>query len=157
VTQRLALLAIDAGREERTLPKASGGDAMRALREELVRLSEDVHALSHQLHPTILEDLGLSEAVKSECKRFSKTGSTRVEDDTQEVPQALPSDVALCLFRIAQEALRNVARHAHARQARVSLHRLNGGIQLVARRSAKSGFGAGKAMSGPMIRFVNLA
>src|SRR5215469_12146733 len=62
ISQRLALLAINAGREERALPKGGGGEAMRAMREDLVRLSEDVHTLSHQLHPSILEDLGLSEA-----------------------------------------------------------------------------------------------
>src|SRR5215469_3384938 len=60
VSQRLALLAINAGREERALPKGGGSEAMRAIREDLVRLSEDVHTLSHQLHPSILEDLGLS-------------------------------------------------------------------------------------------------
>jgi signal transduction histidine kinase len=53
VSQRLALLAINAGREERALPKGGGGEAMRAMREDLVRLSEDVHTLSHQLHPSI--------------------------------------------------------------------------------------------------------
>jgi len=131
VTQRLAVLAIDAGREERRLPKASGGQAMGALREGLVRLSEDVHALSHQLHPSILEDLGLSEALKSECKRFSDLGPIRVELEASEIPEPLPRDESLCLFRIAQEALRNVARHARASEAKVSLRRLDGGIQLV--------------------------
>jgi len=131
VTQRLALLAIDAGRAEGALAKAAGGEAMRAMREGLVRLSEDVHALSYQLHPSILEDLGLSEALKSECKRFAELGSTRVKLQTDGVPESLPQDVALCLFRVAQEALRNIARHAHASQANVSLERLNGGLQLV--------------------------
>src|SRR5215831_16587345 len=54
VTQRLALLAIDAGREERA--GSAGGVAMRTMREGLVRLSQDVHALSYRLHPSILED-----------------------------------------------------------------------------------------------------
>jgi signal transduction histidine kinase len=131
VTQRLALLAIDAGRAEHALAKAAGGEAMRAMREGLVQLSEDVHALSYQLHPSILEDLGLNEALKSECKRFSELGWTRVKLETDGVPESLPEDVGLCLFRVAQEALRNIARHAHASQANVSLERLNGGIQLV--------------------------
>ena len=74
VTQRLALLAIDAGRGEHILPSAAGGKAMRAMREGLIRLSEDVHALSYRLHPTILEDLGLIEALKTECERFGRGG-----------------------------------------------------------------------------------
>jgi len=152
VTQRLALLAIDAGREERTLPEAAGGEAMRAIREGLVQLSEDVHGLSHRLHPAILEDLGLSEALKSECKHFSETASTRVEVDTQGV---LPGEVALCLFRITQEALRNVARHAHARQARVSLHRLNGGIHLVVEDDG-IGFDAARMQNGPHLGHASM-
>ena len=117
VTQRLAVLAIDAGREERKSP----GSPMRAMREGLVRLSEDVHALSYRLHPSILEDLGLTAALKSECERFSQTCSTRLETSVQDLPETLPHDVALCLFRIAQEGLRNIARHAGASQAEIAL------------------------------------
>lgn len=129
VTQRLALLAIDAGREERT-SSGPGGTAMRRMREGLVRLSEDVHALSYRLHPSILEDLGLIEALKSECERFSRACSIRLEATAKDIPEKLPRDMALCLFRIAQEGLRNTARHAGARQAEVRLRRLNGGLQL---------------------------
>ena len=133
MTQRLALLAIDAGREERNLPGSVAGAGMRAMREGLVRLSEDVHALSYRLHPSILEDLGLIEALNSECERFSQTCSLRLEVNADEIPEKLPRDVALCLFRIAQEGLRNVARHAKASQAEVCLRRLDGGLQLVVR------------------------
>src|SRR6516165_6338929 len=79
VTQRLALLAIDAGRGERNLPSAAGGTAMRAMRESLIRLSEDVHALAYRLHPSILEDLGLIEALKTECERFGRVASIPVD------------------------------------------------------------------------------
>jgi signal transduction histidine kinase len=130
VTQRLALLAIDAGREERRLSGSGGSTTMRTMREGLVRLSEDVHALSYRLHPSILEDLGLIEALKSECERFSRTCSIRLEANAQDIPEKLPHDVALCLFRIAQEGLRNMARHAGASRAEVRLRRLNGGLQL---------------------------
>ncbi len=127
ITQRLAVLAIDAGREERKSPP---GSPMRTMREGLVRLSEDVHALSYRLHPSILEDLGLTAALKSECERFSQTCSTRLETSVPDLPETLPRDVALCLFRIAQEGLRNIARHAGASQAEVRLQRLDGGLQL---------------------------
>ena len=102
---------------------------MRSMREGLVRLSEDVHALSYRLHPSILEDLGLIEALKAECERFSQC-PVRLEVNTRDIPDALPQDVALCLFRIAQEGLRNVARHAGARQIEISLRRLGGGLEL---------------------------
>ncbi len=70
VTQRLALLAIDAGQKEKGLGDTIAGQAMRSIRHDLVQLSEDVHALSYALHPAILEDLGLIEGLKAECARF---------------------------------------------------------------------------------------
>jgi signal transduction histidine kinase len=101
---------------------------MAPVREELVRLSEDVHALSYRLHPTILKDLGLVEALKSECARFSQC---RLEVNAEDIPERLPEEVALCLYRIAQEGLRNIARHAGASRTQVALRRLDGGLQLV--------------------------
>jgi signal transduction histidine kinase len=132
VTQRLALLAIEAGREERKLPIA-GESPMRSMREGLVRLSEDVHALSYRLHPSVLEDLGLVEALKSECERFSHSCPTHVKLDAPDLPQNPKRDVALCLFRIAQEALRNIARHAGAARAEVSLRRRDASLELTVR------------------------
>jgi signal transduction histidine kinase len=145
VTQRLAALAIDAGRAERN-SGPTGGAAMRSMREGLVRLSEDVHALSFRLHPSILEDLGLIEALKAECERFSQC-PVRLEVNTRDIPDALPQDVALCLFRIAQEGLRNVARHAGARQIEVSLRRLGRGLELAVKDDG-AGFDAGQRRAG---------
>lgn len=130
VTQRLALLAIDAGREERN---ASDGNAgiMRSMREGLIRLSEDVHSLSYRLHPSLLEDLGLFAALQSECERFSRICPTYLNADPRDLPDGMSKDVALCLFRVAQEALRNAGRHAQATRADVRLERLDGGLELV--------------------------
>jgi signal transduction histidine kinase len=130
VTQRLASLAIDAGREERKRPDHATGSRMRTMREGLVRLSEDVHALSYRLHPSILEDLGLADALRSECERFSQVCAVQLEMTLQDIPEKLPNDVALCLFRIAQESLRNIARHAGAGRAEMCVRRLDGGLQL---------------------------
>ena len=155
VTQRLALLAIDAGREERNLPDLAGGTAMRTMREGLVRLSEDVHALSYRLHSSILEDLGLIEALKAECERFSNICSIRLEANSGEFSGKLPHDVALCLFRIAQEALRNIARHAGASQAEVSLRHVDGGLQLVVKDDG-AGFDRGRDRSGTSLGHASM-
>jgi signal transduction histidine kinase/ABC-type uncharacterized transport system substrate-binding protein len=121
VTQRLALLAIDAGRKEKGLDDPVAGQAMRSIRHDLIQLSEDVHALSYALHPAILEDLGLIEALKAECARFGAVEgiptSFRAADDVDEPARAL----SLCLYRVAQEALRNVARHSSATSVEVVL------------------------------------
>ena len=99
----------------------------------LVRLSEDVHALSYRLHPSILDDLGLAEALKAECEHVSRREPVRVEVELDQVPDGLPNDVALCIFRVAQEALRNIARHAKASVAIVSLALKDGGLLLAIR------------------------
>jgi len=129
ITQRLARLAIDAARFEPIEPHAHG-DAPWSVHSELVRLSEDVHALSYRLHPSILDDLGLAEALKAECEHVSRREPVQVQVEVQPVPDKLPHDVALCIFRIAQEALRNVARHARASVATVSLALKEGGLLL---------------------------
>jgi signal transduction histidine kinase len=133
VTQRLARLAIDVGMVEGGVLKTSVAVAMRPVREELVRLSEDVHALSYRLHPSVLEDLGLAEALRAEAERFSRQESVAVEATLGESPAVVPQDRALCLFRVAQAALRNVARHASARKVEMSMRSLDGGLELVIR------------------------
>lgn len=130
VTQRLARLAIDAGRAERGDAGASPAETLRAVREDLARLSEDVHALSYRLHPSLLDDLGLAAALKAECERFTRQESIPTEVKLHELPAAIPADRALCLFRVAQSALRNVVRHARARRVEVTLRGLDGGLQL---------------------------
>jgi signal transduction histidine kinase len=89
-----------------------------------------VHALSYRLHPSILDDLGLAEALKAECEHVSRREPMRVEVKLHQIPEALPSDVALCIFRVVQEALRNIARHAKASVAIVSLALKDGGLLL---------------------------
>jgi signal transduction histidine kinase len=133
VTQRLALLAIDAA-QVGCLPSAPAvSERMDGIREGLVRLSEDIHDLSYQLHPSILEDLGLAAALKAECERFTRQESIPVDLKIGEIPESPSGETALCLFRVTQEALRNVRRHAKARTVEVSLLSLDGGLQLALR------------------------
>jgi PAS domain S-box-containing protein len=136
VTQRLAMLAIETGRIERGADKDLLAKTLREIREGLVRLSEDIHALSYRLHPALLEDLGLAEALKAECERFSRQESVPAEVVLRDLPNDISADVALCLFRVTQEALRNAARHAKASRVEVSLgvfplRALNDNLQLV--------------------------
>ena len=89
-----------------------------------------MHALSYALHPAILEDLGLIEALKAECARFGAVEGipTRftTNGDVGDPPQAL----SLCLYRVTQEALRNVARHSAASLVEVELRAVDGGLDL---------------------------
>jgi signal transduction histidine kinase len=130
-SQRLARLAIDAARLEYSaaVPVDGGKPSGSAMRDELTRLSEDAHALAYQLHPSTLEDLGLPEALRTEAERFSRLESVPVSVDLHD-GRAASRETALCLFRVAQEALRNVARHAKAKSVILSCAPSRGGLLL---------------------------
>ncbi len=130
VSQRLAVLAIDVGRAELAAADGEQADAMQAVREGLVSLSEDIHSLAYQLHPSVLEELGLVEALRAECGRRTRGGGLDVSVDLGPPPRALTKESALCLFRVAQEALSNVAHHAGACRATVTLRQIGDGLLL---------------------------
>jgi PAS domain S-box-containing protein len=123
LTQRLAVLAIQAGRMEQEAmsgrqPALSDFDE---LKNQAIRISSDVHNLSRQIHPSILDVLGLEKAIKSECARFSQREGIPVDFTAEHIPAALPKDAALSLYRIIQEGLTNIAKHACAGRTSVSL------------------------------------
>ncbi len=121
-TQRLAVLAIDAARLENQFGEnESALNDLRSMREQMVRLAEDVHALSRQLLPSILSDLGLVEALRSECASFSRREGIQLDYRAVGIPTQVPKEVGLCVYRIAQESLRNIARHAAVNEAFVTL------------------------------------
>ena len=129
VSQRLAVLAIDVGRLEIAAPDDTQAAAMQSVREGLVCLSDDIHSLAYQLHPSVLEELGLGEALRAEGERCARQG-LHVWVHLDELPGALPDGIELCLFRVVQEALSNVLHHAAANFATVRLRRTDGGLYL---------------------------
>jgi len=133
VTQRLAMLAIELGRAEFSAPGGPPAGRLTTVREGLVRLSEDIHALAYRLHPAVLEELGLAEALRTECERRGRHVDIAVTLDLDPVPAAVGTDATLCLYRVAQEALNNVARHARAHAASVVLRQVDGGLLLAVR------------------------
>jgi len=122
-SQRLAMLAIDV---ESLTEKV--GDSSVETKQELLdfyqRISElgaDMHSLSHQLHSSTLESLGLVAGAKVFCEEFAYTEHIQVDFVHENVPRSIPGDVALCLFRIVQEGLRNVKRHSGADKANIRI------------------------------------
>jgi two-component system, NarL family, sensor kinase len=89
-----------------------------------------VHGLSRKLHPAILDDLGLVDALDAECLRLSEHGEPRVVFTSARVPEVIPRDTALCLYRIAQEALYNILKYAKAQEVHVTLMGKEEGIRL---------------------------
>ena len=123
MTQRLAVLAIDAGMLEQELQNIPGPTLERLgqMRESLVKLSDDIHAISRRLHPSIIDDLGLVDAVESECTNFSRRYGIPVNWSADEIHPDIPKDIALSIYRVVQESLRNAARHARATEITVAL------------------------------------
>jgi PAS domain S-box-containing protein len=129
LSQRIAALAIEVGRTERAMEGAHA-ESLRAVRCELASLGDDVHSLAYNLHPSVLEDLGLAAALRAACERFGRSGGGTPQLALAAIPPSLGRDEALCLFRVAQEALSNVTRHACARSVRISLQRSGRGLRL---------------------------
>lgn len=123
LTQRLALLAIEVRRLE--IENQQHGSPictkLESIRKEITKLSKDIHDMSRQIHPAILDDLGLVDAIRSECDVFSDREEIYVEYKTKNIPSSVPRDVAICIYRVTQESLRNIAKHAGTGKAFVSL------------------------------------
>ena len=135
----MALLAIEIDRVAKRPgePETFAG-SMRELRERTAEISTEIRNLSHQLHSSKLEVLGLVEAVRGHCQEIqAQSVNVRFHDDN--VPRSLPHDVELCLFRIVQEALNNVVRHSGAREAEVTL-RANGDVLVLSVADLGRGF-----------------
>jgi len=130
ITQRLAGLAIAAAKLPGSESAPMDSDPRPSIRLELVRLSDDIHDLSYRLHPSVIEDVGLVDALKAECERIARAEFIRVDVQSDRLPQGLPNEVALGIYRIAQEALRNIARHAKANLVQLSLALIDGGLRL---------------------------
>jgi signal transduction histidine kinase len=130
ITQRLVGAAIDAANLPGSDQSPRDIDARRSISNTLMQLSEDVHDLSYHLHPSVLHDLGLVEALRAECERIARSEAVRVDVAADDISPSLPREVALCVYRIAQEALRNVDRHAKASIVQLSLVLKDGGLLL---------------------------
>jgi signal transduction histidine kinase len=87
-------------------------------------------ALSHRLHSSKLEYLGLVTAAKSVCRDLSEQRNVRIEFSHSDVPPAIPKEISLCLFRVLQEALQNAVKHSAERNVTVELHGTQDGIRL---------------------------
>ena len=132
VGQRIASFSIALGTLRRRLPAAPQPvhDELAGLQRETVTLGNDLRSLSHELHPALLEHLGLVDALRRRCEEVSAESGVTVALDVTAELGPVPDEVALCLYRVAQEALRNVVNHAEARSARVELSRQNGRVAM---------------------------
>ena len=132
VNQRLAMLTLDVESLQARAPRAPGVTAERlgVIRDRLVELSDDVHGLAYDLHPSVLDHLGLRAALKSHVADLQRHEPIRIDLHVGANLERLPPDVAACLYRVAQAALRNVVKHAQANRVAVELEPVDGGVRL---------------------------
>jgi signal transduction histidine kinase len=132
LSQKLTLLGIEIGRLALRPPAslAAVADVARELSERTGSIAGDVHRLSHDLHPAKLEIIGLVSALEGLCREVSQQYDVRVEFRHRGMEYRIPSAHALCLFRIAQEALHNVVKHSGASAATVRLIPTRFGVRL---------------------------
>jgi PAS domain S-box-containing protein len=122
-SQRIALLAVNLEGVRQGLVTSEGA-AKRRIEEACQRVAElgsDIQALSHQLHSSKLEYLGLEVAAASFCKEFSMGQNVETRFHSEDIPKEIPAETALCLFRVLQEALQNASKHSGTKQFEVSL------------------------------------
>ncbi len=126
IGQELALLALHAQRIDSGASEAQGTTHhdVHELHKRIKEVAMKVSNLSHQLHSSELEFLGLTVAADRFCRDFSRCYGIDVESVMKDVPQDLDKGVALCFYRIIQESLQNVAKHSNAKSV---LFRLTGG------------------------------
>ena len=123
VAQRLSLLSLELDVLEERLGNVTADcrAQVQSLSTSAKELALDLHRLAHQLHPARLEQLGLAAAIRGFCQELSKAHHVAIDVDIQALPPSLGQDVALCLYRVTQEALQNVVKHSGVGAAAVRL------------------------------------
>jgi two-component system sensor histidine kinase UhpB len=132
LSQQIAAVSIAVGSLKRHIPEEHGGARAQSdqIHQKLVQVSETVRRMSHELHPAILQYSGLAPALQSYCKEFGGLTGVEVSLTIDGKLDTVPSGTALCIYRITQESLRNVARHAQVATAAVEIRHADGLLSL---------------------------
>jgi PAS domain S-box-containing protein len=160
INQQLAMLAF--ALEQLQDNPAEIGSRLQELRKQTTELSNDVQALSHELHSSKLEYLGVVSGIKSWCKEFGERQAMKI-DFKSDVSTVVPLDIGISLFRVLQEALHNALKHSSVKSIEVQLHEESGEIHLTIRdlgkgfdiEAARQGRGLGLTSMQERVRLVN--
>jgi len=157
INQRIALLAVNLERLKQVLPASEHAvsQGLAEIAEQVSDIGSDIQALSHRLHSSRLEYLGIAAAASSFCRELSEKQRVEIDFHSQDLPRNLPQEVALCLFRVLQEALQNAVKHSGSRSFDVSLVGALKTIQLTVRDSG-NGFDLEEAIKGRGIGLTSM-
>ena len=131
-SQRLAAVVLDVAALETATHDLSetGRRSLEEVRRQLEGLSDDVHTLAYKLHPSLLEDVGLEAAVQDHLQQVRKRSGLRISLLARDIPPSLSLDRSTGLFRVLQESLQNILKHAAATEVKVKLIGSSQGIGL---------------------------
>jgi PAS domain S-box-containing protein len=149
ISQRMAMLAVSLGTLSQD-PPASKREVSRRVgevNEQLGNIASDIQALSHRLHSSKLEYLGLVSAARGFCRELSDQQNVEIAFQSQAIPKNLPQEISLSIFRVLQEALQNAVKYSGVRRFEVSLTGALNEIELTVRDSGV-GFDPEKALDG---------
>jgi signal transduction histidine kinase len=104
--------------------------SLQSFQDRVFEISEGIRGISHRLHPSIVDTLGLSASLGALCRDFLDHEGVRVGFHSETLPDDMPAEIASCLYRVTQEALRNISKHARAEKVNVSVGILNRAVQL---------------------------
>ena len=130
LSQRLARASMDASFARTHRGSDTADEVLKNLQPELVSISRDLHDMSYRLHPSLVDDLGLVAALHSEIERVQRRADVTIIPKIYEIREKLSSETALCVYRIAQEALQNALKHAQANTIKIILEQLGDEIML---------------------------
>src|SRR5262249_18506049 len=144
INQRLAMLALELGRLQDNHPEV--GSRVQELRKQTTEISNDVQALSHDLHSSKLEYLGVVAGIKSWCEEFAERQKMEI-DFRNDVSSDLPFEVGVCLFRVLQEAMHNAVKHSGVKHIEVQMTERSDEVHLIITDSGR-GFDVEAALHG---------
>ena len=132
IGQRLSLALVELDLFGRQLPvdAVNNRTDLDSSIQNLNTLVSDVHNLSHRLHSSQLEHLGLEAAIAELCRRISNSYGVEIDFQTETAPGQLTRDVSLCFYRVAQEALNNVVKHSRSNKAELTLTEEPGSLSM---------------------------
>ncbi len=157
IGQRLALLTIELEQLRQDSPGLSPEFRSRigALQKLTAEMATDVQSISHKLHSSKLEYLGIVTAMRGFCEEFSEQQRVKIVFAHNEIPAKVPLDISLCLFRVLQEALQNAVKHSGVRHFDAELRCVLGEIHLSVRDSG-SGFDSATAREGRGLGLISM-
>ena len=156
IGQRMSLLAMDLARLRDTLPDDVDAQGQaRELHEGVVSLGQDVQGISHRLHSSKIDLLGLAAAAGILCKEVARRHDLRIEYRHDGIPDPLAAEVATSLFRVLQEALSNAVKHSRAGRCQVALTGTSGELTLLVSDDGR-GFDSAAALAGQGLGLVSM-